>query len=107
MIEIKKGTDNSYSFSLSTSNGATLLNSVAYSNEEEVNKTLEKLPALVQYHSVFERKTDHDGKFRFRLKDRKGIPIGHSEQYSSEAGMENGIKNLKKRIASLSQSKIL
>ncbi|MGB5667196.1 MAG: YegP family protein, partial [Maribacter sp.] len=39
--------------------------------------------------------------FLFSLKNNGGQIIGISELYSSEAGMENGIKNLKNRIASL------
>ncbi len=46
----------------------------------------------------FERKTNHSGAFMFSLKDENGKIVGYSQCYNSEAGMENGIKNLKNKI---------
>lgn len=104
MIEITKNEDNTCSFHLKTDKGITLLNSVSFPNEKEITETIAQLGFLVKHHTVFERRTNHTGKFHFNLKDRNGNIIGNSETYSSEAGMENGIKNLKNRIASLSQA---
>lgn len=102
MIEIKKEKDNTYRFKLKTRNGNTLLKSISFPNKEEIDKTIVDLSPLVKDHSVFERRTDHTGKFLFNLKDRNGRIIGNSQLYGSEAGMENGIKNLRTQIASLS-----
>ncbi|MEX0291580.1 MAG: DUF1508 domain-containing protein [Flavobacteriaceae bacterium] len=102
MIEIKKGTDNTYQFKLTTSDGNTLLNSIYFETKAEAQKTVENLNPLLERQTVFERRTDHDGKFLFKLKDLDGKVIGSSLRYSSEAGMENGIKNLKRRIAHIS-----
>lgn len=102
MIEIKKGKNNSYQFKLKTSDGNVLLNSVDFKSEEEVQRTIDDLNPIIKKQSVFERKTDHEGNFLFNLKDLSGKVIGKSQRYGSEAGMENGIKNLKKRISSIS-----
>ena len=102
MIEIKKGKNNTFQFKLKTLDGNTLLNSVDFESEEEVQRTVKNLNPLLERQSVFERRTDHEGNFLFNLKDQNGKVIGKSQRYGSEAGMENGIKNLKNRIANIS-----
>lgn len=102
MIEIKKSRNNTYRFMLKTSDGNTLLKSIAFDSEEEIQKTVKNLNPIIEKQSVFERRTDHEGRFLFNLKDLNGKVIGNSQRYSSEAGMENGIKNLKNRIAIIS-----
>jgi len=104
MIEIKKGKNDTYKFKLKTKDGNILLNSVDFESEEEVHQILTNLKTLLERQSIFERRTDHDGNFLFNLKDLNGKVIGKSQRYGSEAGMENGIKNLKKRIANISDS---
>jgi uncharacterized protein YegP (UPF0339 family) len=104
MIELEKDTNNSYRFSIKAGDGNSLLNSIPFSNKEDANNTIKKLSPLMTRQAVFERKTDHAGKFMFALKDTNGSVIGTSQRYSSEAGMENGIKNVKKRIATISQT---
>ncbi|MEL6917753.1 MAG: YegP family protein [Bacteroidota bacterium] len=101
MIEIKKEKDNTYQFHLKTTGGRVLLKSVHFSTKADVEKVVTNLSPLMENQSVFERKTNHNGKFLFKLKDSAGRIIGNSQLYGSEAGMENGIKNLKNRIASL------
>ncbi|MFH6604090.1 DUF1508 domain-containing protein [Maribacter algicola] len=101
MIEIKKYKRNGYTFSLKAEDGANLLSSVPFSSHEEVKKTVEQLQAVQNTQHVFERKTNHEGKFLFSVKGLDGRLIGKSELYTSEAGMENGIKNVRNRIASL------
>ena len=104
MLEIKKESDTSYTFSLQSESGQTLLNSVPYGNREDIDKTIAHLKVLIGQSSVFERKTDYNGKFLFTMKNSEGKIIGRSMLYSSEAGMENGIKNLKTSIALLPDS---
>lgn len=101
MIKINKEGNNTYNFSLNTPNGNALLNSIAFTSEEEIKSVVDSLtfPEKPQY--AFERRTDHNGNFLFNLKDKKGKVIGKSQLYRSEAGMENGIKNLRNRIAHL------
>jgi len=101
MIEIKKRGAGKFSFNLKTQSGHTLLKSVEFADEDEVQKTVKSLNPLIDNSIRFERKTNHDGLFLFSLKNVNGQVIGHSQLYNSEAGMENGIKNLSKRISSL------
>ncbi|NNE04006.1 MAG: YegP family protein [Eudoraea sp.] len=103
MIELKKETNNTYRFFVKTGDGNSLLNSISFTSKEDADTTIKQLPPLMKRQAVFERKTDHKGKFMFALKDSSGSVIGTSQRYSSEAGMENGIKNVKKRIAAISQ----
>jgi len=101
MLEIKKESDTTYTFSLQSESGQTLLTSVPFKNREEIDNTIAKLKILIGQSSVFERKTDYNGKFLFVMKNSEGKTIGNSMLYSSEAGMENGIKNLKTSISLL------
>lgn len=107
MIDIKKEENNRYHFVVTSEEGNALLQSVSYPSKKELNTTVRKLTPLMKKPSVFERKTNHNGKFHFTLKDTSGSIIGSSNTYTSEAGMENGITNVRKRIAFLSQSKSL
>jgi len=100
MVEIKKENGNEYIFSLKAESGITLLNSISFSNENEAKKVVRSL--LTGTKKKIERKTNHKGEFLFNIKDKNGKLIGNSQLYGSEAGMENGIKNLQNRITSLS-----
>ncbi|MEH6680043.1 MAG: DUF1508 domain-containing protein [Sediminicola sp.] len=99
MISIKKEGENLYKFDFRTSTGHLLLESVPFSTKETLEMTLARLYPLLSDPNTIERKTDHNGKFLFHLKDGEGRVVGKSLSYSSEAGMENGIKNLKKSIS--------
>lgn len=100
MVEIKKENENRYIFILKAESGNTLLNSISFSNENEAKKVVHNLRTSTK--KVFERKTNHKGEFLFNVKNKNGQLIGSSQLYGSEAGMENGIKNLQNRITSLS-----
>lgn len=102
MIEIIKNKKDDYKFTLKAESGNVLLNSVLFQNENEAKQIVQNLFVIQQKRSVFERKTNHGGEFLFSLKDLNGSVIGTSQSYASEAGMENGIKNFKKRILHLS-----
>ena len=101
MIELTKENGNGYRFRITSESGHLLLNSRLFSDEEKAHNMAKKLPQITAAQNVFERKTNHEGKFLFTLKNTDGQIIGQSQLYSSEAGMENGIKNLKNRINSL------
>ncbi|GAB5474433.1 MAG: hypothetical protein Mars2KO_25320 [Maribacter sp.] len=105
MIEvIKEKDDDSFRFSLKAESGSVLLTSALFQNEGEVSRIVQSLGILQGKRNAFERKTNHDGQFLFHLKNVNGEVIGTSQSYRSEAGMENGIKNLKKRILDLASS---
>ena len=107
MIEIIKKKENKFKFTLKAESGNVLLKSVMFRNEDEIKQMVQSLNIIQQRRNVFERKTNHKGKFLFNLKNLKGEIIGTSQSYGSEAGMENGIKHLKKRILDLSNLKQL
>lgn len=106
MIRVKKEKDDQYHFSVTTAGGNAILKSVSFPSRSELEAAVRQLRPLVSKPSVFERKTSHNGKFHFTLKNQDGAVIGHSKPYTSEAGMENGIANLQKRISSLDPSQI-
>ena len=101
MIEVTQLDKNAFKFSLKTSDGNILMHSVPYRSREQLNGVVAELQALASNHMAFERQTNHQGKFLFQLRGTDGKIIGKSQLYNSEAGMENGIKNLKNRIATL------
>lgn len=104
MIEIRKDASEDYSFVLKAESGHALLNSVVYSNKAIAEEAVSSLQTIKRSLNTIERKTNHNGKFLFSLKNNNGELIGNSLLYESEAGMENGIKNLMTRINSLFDS---
>lgn len=105
MIEIVKQSAGSYHFYLKTEDGNSLLKSIDFRSREELNGIVENLHALIDDPMVFERRTNHTGKFLFQIKDRTGRLLGNSQLYNSEAGMENGIKNLRNSIAAIGKNR--
>ena len=72
--------------------GSPLLESVPFDDKEALHTCLDELRGRLGSPGCFERKTDHSGNFQFALRGRSGKVLGRSSRYSSEAGMENGIK---------------
>ncbi len=85
-------------FLLKSSSGTTLFQSKEYPSQGAAKEALESLPGLLQHPGIIERRTDHQGKFHVVVKDLHGLPLGESLRYDSEAGMENGLKNILKAI---------
>jgi len=101
MLEIKKETNQTYRFELKSVDGIVLLQSVPFESEQHIKNAISKLgPSDIKAY-LFERKTNYEGKFLFHLKNADRTLIGKSGIFGSEAGMENGIKHLKKRITAL------
>ncbi len=98
MIEIQRTNGDKVNFLVKSKAGKTLLTSVDYSNKQEMEKTIKQLASPKNLVQKIERKTNFEGQFLFHLKAETGSLIGSSGLYSSEAGMENGIKNLKKNL---------
>lgn len=73
--------------------GHVLLQSVAFNEKKDLEACVREIRMKLGNPACFERMTNHNGKFRFSLKNPQGRILGHSALYSSEAGMENGIKN--------------
>ena len=92
MVEVKKENDG-FCFVVRSDQGHVLLQSVAFDSEKDLKACVREVLLRLGNPACFERMTNHNGKFRFSLKNPKGKILGHSALYSSEAGMENGIKN--------------
>jgi len=89
MITVENTESKGYQFRVITSSGTTLLKSIAFSTKNELQKTVNDLSLASVSTRKVERKTNHQG-----IKNSTGKVLGTSGLYSSEAGMENGIKNL-------------
>ncbi|WBU88893.1 YegP family protein [Cellulophaga omnivescoria] len=107
MIDIVKKEDNTFTFSLKTKNNVVLLHGNSFNTKEELNSAIKEIMPSINSLNVFERKTAYNGKFLFNLKTLNGKVIGKSQFYSSEAGMENGIKNLKNSFLSINNLQTL
>ncbi|WP_047245674.1 YegP family protein [Maribacter thermophilus] len=94
MIEVGKIDNQGYRFTVKSETGQTLLESIIFEKREILETTLKALKTTPS-SKRFERKTNFEGKFLFNLTNEQGRIIGNSGLYTSEAGMENGIKNLK------------
>ncbi|ADY30533.1 MULTISPECIES: YegP family protein [Cellulophaga] len=101
MLDIEKKEDNTFTFSLKTKNNVVLLQGNSFKTKEELHSAIKEIMPSINSLNVFERKTAYNGKFLFNLKGLNGKVIGKSQFYSSEAGMENGIKNLKNSFLSM------
>ena len=95
MVEIVENGSGEYQLNFKSPNGSLLLKSTLFKSKAEAESILSSAIAK----PIFERKTNHQGKFVISLKTANGEQIGQSNTYSSEAGMENGIKNLIKSLS--------
>lgn len=98
MIVINKTVSEDFEFLVKSETGNILLKSIPFKDEQSISKTVQRLVKTASPIKRFERKTNFNGQFLFELKNEKGKIIGSSGLYSSEAGMENGIKNLNNRL---------
>ena len=106
MISVNKNQENKYCFKLKAISGKVLLTSISFQDKKEASKNSNFFKKIGPKNLSFERKTNFEGKFLYNLKNEHGNLIGQSQLYSSEAGLENGITNLKKTILSLSKKEI-
>lgn len=101
MLEIRKDENGQYRFVVKSQKGHDLLESIPFADRGEAAHMFRQLKSQIQNPACAERKTDHLGRFHFALRSADGSPIGYSQFYRSEAGMENGIKNTLMRITRL------
>ncbi len=95
MVVLRKEENSNYGFSIASKTGGILFSSATYRTEEEINELIEKLNTGFEDSFRIDRRTDHNGRFFFTLKNNLGHIVGHSYLYDSEPGLENGIKNFK------------
>ena len=98
MVRLQKKETGEYQFSVHAPSGSPLLKSIGFTTKHDAEKVIIELPKTVVRRTNFERQTEKGGHFVFCLKSDHGNLIGKSGPYSSEAGMENGIKNLKESV---------
>ncbi len=98
MITVENIEENSFQFKVISRSGNTLLKSIPFEQKGELEQTVQQLSNTQTTSQKVERKTNLDGKFLFHLKNNEGKILGTSGLYTSEAGMENGIKNFRKNL---------
>ena len=101
VIEIVALPNSDFQFHVKSKSGSILLTSKDFDDKTALEDTLSHLNNLEIARGNFERKTNHQGKFLFNFKDENGNLLGSSQLYDSEAGMENGIENLRNRLNEL------
>ncbi len=100
MIELKNKHDsNEYQFTLKAENGQIIFHSSLYPTKRDALDGISLAKDGSPDRCKYERKTATNGKFYFNLKSSTNQIIGASQLYTSESGMENGIKNVKEHIA--------
>ncbi|MEM1336558.1 MAG: YegP family protein [Bacteroidota bacterium] len=91
MIQILKSDPGGYRFYIKSKSGHSLMVSRTFDTKIQAEDVLR----AAQRNPIFERKTNHEGNFLIHLKGSDGSKVAESKTYTSEAGMENGIKNVK------------
>ena len=98
MIQIEEKNKGQYRFVVKNTRGSSLFNSTSFPSREAAQQTLSQLSSAQRAYAQFERQTDHSGNFLFQLRPLQGERIGKSTTFSSEAGMENGIKYFRRNL---------
>ncbi len=83
-------------FNLKASNGQVILCSELYKQKSSVENGIESIRKNASREGAFETRINAKGEMYFILKATNGQEIGRSEDYSSNAAMENGIASVKK-----------
>jgi uncharacterized protein len=95
VFEIKKTQSGKFFFNLKAGNGQVILTSQQYEDMNGVINGIESVRMSSQIDERFDRRVASDGSPFFALVAGNNLIIGKSEMYSSESGMENGIKSVK------------
>lgn len=85
-----------FRFRLKAGNGQIILASEGYKAKASATNGIESTRKNAPIDGSYERKTTKSGQYMFNLKATNGQVIGTSEQYKTEASMENGIESVKK-----------
>lgn len=104
MIHIEEKNKGRFRFVLKNATGLPFFESTTFPTQEAIHATLAQLSSAQRTYAQFERQTDHNGNFLFQLRSLQGSRIGRSTTFSSEAGMENGIKDFRLNLQSWQQT---
>ena len=95
-FELKQSAGGQYFFNLKASNGQIILSSEMYNSKNAAERGIESIKRNAADGARFERKSGANNQSYFILKAGNGEEIGKSENYTSEAAMENGISSVMK-----------
>lgn len=95
-FECYKDKAGEFRFRLKAGNGENILSSEGYSSKSSCTNGIESVRKNSAVPARFESKTTASGKHRFNLKASNGQVIGTSQNYSSAASCEGGMKSVAK-----------
>jgi uncharacterized protein YegP (UPF0339 family) len=95
-FELKTAKGDQFVFNLKAANGEVILSSETYKSKSGALNGIESVRKNAQSDVAFKREVTKNGQHSFVLKAGNGEPIGHSETYTSESSMENGIASVRK-----------
>ena len=93
-FELSKSSDGQFRFVLKAGNGEIILTSELYKARAAAESGIASVQTNSPLAERYEKKTAANGKEHFNLKAANHQIIGTSEMYSTESGMENGIKSV-------------
>jgi uncharacterized protein len=96
---LQRSTDQQYYFNLRAENNETLVTSERYTSKSAAQTGIDAVRRNAPDDSRYTRRQSARGQPYFVLTAANGEPLGHSEEYSSLAAMEQGIAAIK-RVAS-------
>lgn len=85
-----------YTFSLKADNGEIILSGEGYLTKPSCRNAIASVKVQSPHDASYDRRTNSYGKHYFVLKAANGEILGHSDQYESMAGRENGIASVKR-----------
>lgn len=95
-FELKQAKNGKFHFNLLAGNGQIIFSSQMYETKASAANGISSVQKNGGDESRFERMEAKNGSPYFVLKAGNGQVIGQSEQYSSNAAMENGIQSVMK-----------
>lgn len=93
-FEIKEGKNGKFHFNLKSGNGQIILSSQMYKSRKSAENGIQSIKTNSSDESRFERREGKNGKPYFIIKAKNGLEVGRSQMYTSNSGMENGIKSV-------------
>jgi len=96
MFYIEKNENNMFVFHLKSDHNHTIATSKPYKKVSLIETEIDYINQNTNLDRIYERKTNNEGKFYFKILDIKLNTTAKSQFYSSKAGLENGIKAAKK-----------
>lgn len=97
---LKTSSNGQHGFNLHAGNGEILLTSETYAQRQSAEAGIASMRRNAVDDARYEHKTSTSGQFFFVLQAGNGEPLGSSEMYGSQSGMEGGIESVKKNAPS-------